>query len=64
MFLRDKLRFSRAKDTIAAPVICGGLLADWVTVARNWIVKNGTIPGVIYWNFGKPNKPLSRLFQG
>ena len=46
LFTLDELRFSGAGDPLAALVLCGAHRADQVMVAGNWVVEDGTIPGL------------------
>jgi 8-oxoguanine deaminase len=46
LFKLDELRFSGHGDPIAALVLCGAHRADRVMVGGNWIVTDGTIPGL------------------
>jgi len=46
LFTLNELRFSGARDPVAAVVICGAHHADRVMVAGRWVVEDGTLPGL------------------
>lgn len=46
LFTLDELRFSGSGDPLAALVLCGAHQADRVMVAGEWVVEDGTIPGL------------------
>lgn len=46
LFTLDDLRFSGHGDPLAAVVLCGAHTADRVMVAGNWVVEDGSIPGL------------------
>ena len=46
LFVMDELRFSGARDPIAALVLCGAHRADRVMVGGRWVVRDGAIPGL------------------
>ncbi len=46
LFRLDELRFSGARDPLAALVLAGAHTADRVMVAGRWVVQDGAIPGL------------------
>jgi 8-oxoguanine deaminase len=46
LFRLDELRFSGARDPLAALVLAGAHRADRVMVEGRWVVENGAIPGL------------------
>jgi 8-oxoguanine deaminase len=46
LFRLDELRFSGARDPLAALVLAGAHAADRVMVAGSWVVEDGAIPGL------------------
>lgn len=64
LFKLDELRFSGAGDPLAALVMCGAHRADHVMVAGQWVVTDGTIPGLDLDQLIEEHSSLARRLQG
>jgi 8-oxoguanine deaminase len=63
LFKLDELRFSGHGDPIAALVLCGAHRADRVMVAGEWVVSDGTIPGLDMGDLIRRHSAAARAMQ-
>jgi 8-oxoguanine deaminase len=64
LFKLDELRFSGARDPLAALVLCGAHRADRVMVGGRWIVEDGHIPGLDIADLIRRHSAAARKLQG
>jgi 8-oxoguanine deaminase len=63
LFKLDELRFSGYGDPTAALVLCGAHRADRVMVAGEWVVSDGTIPGLDMGDLIRRHSAAARAMQ-
>src|SRR5258707_5103748 len=63
LFKLDELRFSGHGDPLAALVLCGAHRADRVMVGGNWVVSDGSIPGLDVSDLIRRHSAAARAMQ-